>query len=99
MKRLFGLFKNKYFLATLIFAAYMLFFDKNDLFSQFQYYMQLHKLKQEKAFYQKETDEVNNELQELGSNHHMLEKYAREKYLMKRSDEDVYVIVKPQQQQ
>lgn len=99
MKRLLGLFKNKYFLATVAFVVYMLFFDKNDLFSQFQYYQQVHKLKQEREFYQKETDEVNSELQELDSNPQMLEKYAREKYLMKRSNEDVYVIVKPQQQQ
>ena len=94
MKRLFNLFRNKYFLVTLAFVVFMIFFDKNDLFSQYQYYQQVSKLKQERNFYTKETAKVNKDLDELTSNPAKLEKFAREKYLMKKDNEDVYVIVK-----
>jgi cell division protein FtsB len=94
MKRLLGLFRNKYFVVTVAFAVWMVFFDKNDLFSQYQYHSQLTKLRHERDYYQKETDKVHQELTELTTNKEMLEKFAREKYLMKKDNEDVFVIVK-----
>jgi cell division protein FtsB len=96
MKRLIGLFSNKYFLFFVVFLAWMLFFDKNDIFSQYQYHQQLVKLRQERDFYQKETADVNRQLDELTSNKAALEKFAREKYLMKKNNEDVFVVVKDQ---
>jgi cell division protein FtsB len=74
-------------------------FDKNDLFSQYQYRQQLSKLKHERDFYQKETAKVNKDLDELTSNKEKLEKFAREKYLMKKQNEDVFVIVKDKKQE
>ena len=93
MKRLINLLKNKYFLVSVAFLVWMIFFDKNDLFSQYQYSRQVTKLKQEKEFYQKETDKVRKDLDELTSNPQKLEKFAREKYLMKKENEDIFVIV------
>ena len=93
MKRLLHLLKNKYFVVSLAFLVWMVFFDKNDLFSQYEYRKQVNKLKQERDFYQKETDQVTKELDELTSNPQKLEKFAREKYLMKKDNEDVFVIV------
>src|SRR5689334_5501151 len=93
MKRLINLVKNKFFLVTLAFLVWMIFFDRNDLFSQYEYRRQVHKLKEERDFYKKETDQVNKELSELTSNPQQLEKFAREKYLMKKDNEDVFVIV------
>ena len=77
------------------FVVWMIFFDKNDLFSQYQYHQQVSKLKLERDFYQKETAKVRRDLDELTSNPEMLEKFAREKYLMKKDNEDVFVIVQP----
>nr|WP_158827349.1 septum formation initiator family protein [Mucilaginibacter sp. JXJ CY 39] len=94
MKRVFDLLKNKFFLVTIAFVVWMLFFDKNDLYSQYEYKQQLNKLEQERDFYQKETAQVTKDLDELNSNPQKLEKFAREKYLMKKPDEDVFVIVK-----
>ena len=94
IKRLIDLFKNKFFIVTLAFIVWMLFFDKNDLVSQYEYHQQVNSLKEERDFYQKETDKVNKDLDELTSNPQKLEKFAREKYLMKKSNEDVFVIVK-----
>ncbi len=93
MKRLLDLFKNKYFLISFAFVVWMIFFDKNDLFSQNQYRKQVIKLKQERDFYKKETEKVRKDLDELTTNPQRLEKFAREKYLMKRDNEDVFVIV------
>jgi cell division protein FtsB len=94
MKRAIALFKNKFFLVTIAFVVWMIFFDKNDLYSQYEYKQQLHKLEQERDFYEKETAQVSKDLDELTSNPQKLEKFAREKYLMKKPNEDVFVIVK-----
>jgi cell division protein FtsB len=93
MRRLIDLIKNKFFLVTVAFVIWMIFFDKNDLFSQYEYHQQLDKLKQEQEFYKTETEKVNKDLNELTSDKAKLEKFAREKYLMKKDNEDVFVIV------
>lgn len=93
MRRLFDLIKNKFFLVTVAFVIWMIFFDKNDLFSQYEYHQQLDKLKQEQIFYKSETEKVNKDLGELTSDKSKLEKFAREKYLMKKDNEDIFVIV------
>ena|ERR1700748_1268345 len=98
-KRLVDLFRNKYFLVFIAFLVWMVFFDKNDLFSQYQYRQEVSKLKQEKEFYQKETAKVSKDLDELTSNPQKLEKFAREKYLMKKDNEDVFVIVQPKKEE
>jgi cell division protein FtsB len=97
MKRLLDLVKNKFFLATVAFVIWMIFFDKNDLFSQYEYHQQLSKLKQEQEFYKTETAKVNKDLDELTSDKVKLEKFAREKYLMKKDNEDIFVIVHEKQ--
>ena len=94
MKRTLNLLQNKFLLVTVAFVVWMLFFDKNDLYTQFEHRQQLKKLEQERDFYQKETNQVTKDLDELSSNQAKLEKFAREKYLMKKANEDVFVIVK-----
>jgi cell division protein FtsB len=93
MKRLIELFRNKYFLCAFAFVVWMLFFDRNDMLSQYEYSSEVAKLKEEKAFYEKETNQVKKDLKELTSNLKMAEKFAREKYFMKKDNEDVFVIV------
>ena len=77
----------------------MLFFDRNDLLSQYEYRTQLNKLKEEKEFYTRETERVKKDLDELTTNRERLEKFAREKYLMKKDNEDVYVIIKEKEKE
>jgi cell division protein DivIC len=84
--------KNKYFISFIAFAAILLFFDKNDLFTQFARRRELKELQQSKHYYSTRTDAERKELEELKSNPATLEKYAREKYLMKRDNEDLFVI-------
>ena len=94
MKRLFELIRNKYFLAVIAFAVWMLFFDKNDMLSQFEYRTEVKKLQEEKDFYLKETADVKKDLSEIDSNLNTAEKFAREKYFMKKDNEDVFVVIK-----
>ncbi len=98
MQRLIELFQNKFFLASVVFIVWMLFFDRNDIISQYDYRKQVNKLEYEKDFYTKEIEKVQKDLDELTTNKEKLEKFARERYLMKRDDEDVFVIIeeKPQ---
>lgn|SRR5690349_4898337 len=99
MKRLIDLFKNKFFLVTVAFVVWMTLFDKNDLLSQYQYHEQVSKLEQERDFYQTETDKVSKDLEELTSNPQQLEKFAREKYLMRKDNEDVFVVVREKEKE
>lgn len=61
--------------------------------SQAEYRAQLDKLKEERDFYIEETGRVKKDLEELTTNREKLEKFAREKYLMKKANEDVYVLI------
>jgi cell division protein FtsB len=72
----------------------MVFFDKNDLLSQYQYRQEVNKLKEERDFYKTQNVKVEKDLDELTSDPKKLEKFAREKYLMRKDNEDVFVIVK-----
>lgn len=94
MERVFNLLKNKYLIAGVAFLAWMLFFDRNDFITQYEYQTQLNQLEEERAFYLKETEKVKSELEGLNSDKEKLEKLAREKYLMKKDNEDVFVIVR-----
>ncbi|MEJ6981922.1 septum formation initiator family protein [Pedobacter sp. P351] len=94
MKRIVELFRHKYFLVSICFLVWMLFFDRNDLLSQYEYRSQLNKFKEEKAFYITQIEQVEKDLDELTTNRERLEKFAREKYLMKKDDEDVFVIIR-----
>jgi cell division protein FtsB len=96
MKRLIDLFKNKFFLVALAFVVWMTFFDKNDLLSQYQYHQEVKNLQEERDFYKEQNVKVAKDLDELTSDPQKLEKFAREKYLMRKDNEDVFVVVKEQ---
>jgi len=71
----------------------MLFLDSNDLYTQYKLKKQLQNLNQEKEYYLKKIEEVESEREQLLTDTEALEKFAREKYLMKKETEDLYVIV------
>ncbi|ATP58887.1 septum formation initiator [Pedobacter ginsengisoli] len=94
MIRLLELLRNKYFLSVAAFVVWMLFFDKNDVIAQYEYRSQVNKLQEEKDFYVKEIAKVKKDLNELNTDLNTAEKFAREKYFMKKDNEDVFVIIK-----
>lgn len=63
------------------------------MISQYGYSREVSKLQQEKEFYLEQTSSVKKDLKELDSNLITVEKFAREKYFMKKDNEDVFVIV------
>ena len=72
----------------------MLFFDPKDLFSDFERRNKLDDLQKSEQHLKNLITESNKELYLLKNNAQSIEKYAREKYLMKKDNEDLF-IVKP----
>ena len=87
--------RNKFFIAFSAFAVWMLFFDERDLFTMKRHRQELRELEESKKYY---TDQINNEKTELENlkTAATLEKYAREKYYMKRDNEDLFLIPEKQ---
>ena len=86
--------KNRYFLALVAFIVWMIFFDTNSMKRQRILNARIDEIKGMRAFYMTEIAKSNQEIYELDSNPETIEKYAREKYLMKRDSEDVFVVTR-----
>ncbi|MBC8046950.1 MAG: septum formation initiator family protein [Fimbriimonadaceae bacterium] len=86
-------FRNKFVFTFFIFIAWMLFFDQNNFFVQFGRMQDLRSAKQKKEFYETETKTIQQQITALLNDKRSLEKFAREKYYMKKPNEDVFVIV------
>jgi cell division protein FtsB len=85
--------KNKYLLSLVLITVWLVFFDKNDVFTQYELIQKCHKLNAEKEYYLREIENNKTELEELKENSKTLETFAREKYLMKKENEDLFVFV------
>ena len=84
--------KNKYFVTSTLFIVWMLFFNDYNLIFQWQKSRELADLKSKKEYFAKEIAQVNQDKKDLFSNTQNLEKFAREKYFMKKDNEDLYLI-------
>jgi cell division protein DivIC len=91
-KKIFLIFSNKYVIALSIFAAIILFTDHNNLFEQWDRKQELKKLQIKKAYYEEEIEKTKRKLADLSNNAAALEKFAREKFYMKRDNEDIFVV-------
>ena len=85
--------RNKYVAALTAFIILMLFVDHNDIFVQLDRRRQLNELEASKRFYEQQIEQTKKNLSDLQNNSAALERYAREKYLLKRDNEDVFVVV------
>ena len=84
---------NKYLLTGVGFTVWILFFDNRDFVtSHFRERGELQKLQESKKYYEQQIAATKQELDQLKSNPAVLEKYARERYLMKRDNEDLFLI-------
>lgn len=83
--------KNKYLLTTAGFVLWMLFFDRNDLFSQFNRFQKLRDLQSSSAYYSQKIEEAQQELERRKTDPGAYERIAREKYYMKKDNEDLFV--------
>ena len=84
-------FKNVYVLILVVFAVWMLFFDANSWLIHHELNTDIEDLQNQKEYYKKEIEKDKKAIKKL-STEDGLEKFAREKYYMKRENEDIFII-------
>lgn len=87
------LLRSRYFLIGLGFAMWVLFFDRNNIVAQFKVQRSMEELVEKKAYLEAEIGKVKRDKRDLFSSEASLEEFARERYYMKRDNEDVFIII------
>lgn len=85
---------NKFVLTIAAFGIWLIIFDQHNLVDRWKARRHLENLKQDTTYYHQKIVIDRENIRLLETNKTNLEKFAREKYLMKAPDEDVYIIVK-----
>ena len=83
--------KNKYMITIVVFMVWISFFDQNNFFTQYDFVKELESLEKDKTFFIEELTKTRQELNDLTTNPVTLEKFAREKYFMKKDNEEIFV--------
>lgn len=91
--RQFSFLRNKYLLTGTFFLVWMIFFNEKDLISDFKRKVKLKELQKSEQQLSLIIKETRQELGQLKNNARTIEKYAREKYLMKKDNEDLFIIL------
>jgi cell division protein FtsB len=92
MQKITKILTSKYAIAGAFFLVWMLFIDQRDFFQQQERKAELEKLEMKKRYYQTEIDKARKTLTDLQTNPAALEKFARERYLMKKDGEEIFTI-------
>ena len=90
-KTWFRIISNKYALISLVFIGWMIFLDTNSWFIHHELDQEIDELQDNKNYYQKEIAKDKAVFEKLQDSVE-LEKFARQKYYMKRPNEDIYII-------
>ncbi|SFW81243.1 FtsB family cell division protein [Chitinophaga sancti] len=88
--------RNKYFVSAAAFVIWLAFIDSKNFISQYELSSEVNKLESQKSFFMEEIVKTRKEQEELLSSPDKLEKFAREKYLMKKDDEDLFIFTEEQ---
>ena len=83
--------RRKYLITVVAFAVIIGFLDENRLVRRFGYEREISQLKEEIEKYRADYEENTKRLNEITTNPDAIEQIAREKYLMKKPNEDIYV--------
>jgi cell division protein FtsB len=89
--------RNKYLITAVAFLVWMIFLDRNDFPTQWKRIQELNTLQQSEKTMNKQITDTKQELDLLKTSPSTLEKYAREKYMMKKENEDLYIITSSKQ--
>ena len=95
LPKTFKLIKNKYFIVCVSFLIWMTFFDLKDWGLIADRVQKLKELQKNEQQFTKQISETRAELVLLKSNAQTIERYAREKYLMKKDNEDLFIVKLP----
>ena len=90
--RVFKFVWNRYFVLTVAFAVWMIFFDQNSFFVHRELDKQIKLLEVDESYYQEHLDTEAEKLNQLNSNPAEIERIAREKHFLKKDDEDIFII-------
>ena len=85
--------KNRYAIVLIGFVIYISFFDSHDLISQIKIKQKLAEIQGEIDYLNEDSEKAERQIIELTTNDAALEKFAREEYLMKRENEEIFVLV------
>ena len=95
MNRLLGIWKyvsqHKYLITIIAFLIIIVFLDENNLIQRGRQRQEIKELTMEIEKYRNQYEEDTRMLKELMNNPEALEKVAREKYLMKKPNEDIFI--------
>lgn len=91
-KKWLNIYRNIFLFTSFIFIIWMLFFDANSWLIHRELNNEIEQLKSKKSFYSGEI-KMDNKLMKKFETIEGLEKYAREKYYMKKKNEDIFIIV------
>ena len=94
VKKIIGVLRNKYFITFVVFCVWLLVFDQNNLVDRLKTQKYLSKLVQDTTHYHEKIIEDREVIHQLQTHTENLEKFAREEYLMKADDEDIFIIKK-----
>jgi hypothetical protein len=92
LKKILKILLNKYLLTSVAFAVWIIFFDTNNILTRNRMQQKLDELNTEKKFYLDEIRRDSILTQKLLTDSTWLEKFAREKYLMKKDNEDLFLV-------
>ncbi|MFW5822642.1 MAG: FtsB family cell division protein [Tangfeifania sp.] len=84
---------NKYFIATVLFLAWFVFFDENSFLAHRENKQRLEELIRQKEYYIEKIASDKQKLKDLNAGKEQLEKFAREQYFMSQPDEDIFIVV------
>lgn len=91
-KKIWPFLKNKYILAITFFVLWLTFFDQNNIIDRVVSMRTFHQMEKEKHYYEEKIKSDRKKLQELRTDRENLEKFAREQYLMKKDNEDIFIV-------
>lgn len=83
--------RNKFIFTGLLFIIWVGFIDDNNIIAQVEARMKLAEVNREREFYLRETQQSAEDLKLLQNDRELLERFARERYLMKRENEEIFV--------
>lgn len=81
----------KYVITVVVGVLFVGFLDENSFLQRIKYNIQISSLKEEIQKYKALNDSANTEIENLRRDPTYIEKIARERYLMKADDEDIFV--------
>lgn len=84
---------NKYWISIGVLFVLLAFVDQYNFRAHYKLIKELRTLKKEKAFFKEEIEKDSTLYQDLFEDDANLEKFAREKYKMKKSNEDIFLII------